>query len=111
MRRGIMYAEPSLLAEVLRVADDSKYALASIPCEMLHAALLLPVSYRVVGIDFDRAMYTYRIYLESEHLPEATDGYFPATVHPTYTRYTPESEPPYTRLTSLTADGKQLPLE
>lgn len=111
MRRGHILIQHDMFAEMLHAPDEAKHALINAPFDTIHAALLLPPSYRVVGLEFDLQCYMYRVYLESEHLPDVRDGSYSPPLYPFYTRFTPENEPAYTRLTSLELEGKRLPLE
>lgn len=107
MGRAFLRVDPKPLAEALGVSEDSCYDLASALLVSVQKALLLPASYRVVALDFDRQYYTYRVYVEGEHLPEVADGNLTPQITPTYHRAAPDWKP---QLTAIYHSGESLPL-
>lgn len=73
MRRAQILVYPDLMAEWLHEPTEARYTLKP-SLEDAHRVLLLPDSFTVKAVEFDYSRAVYRVYVESELLPEAPDG-------------------------------------
>lgn len=83
---GLITVEAEMFMHALHAPESSRYDLARTPVDSVHAALLLPDNYKVLGIAFDMYRLCYGVVVESEEIPPTPAGYAVPSVMPTYER-------------------------
>jgi hypothetical protein len=82
MGYGCIAVDIRLLATILKAPEGAR--LEETPHDAIAAVLLLPDTYRVVGIAQDFSRRCYLVGVESDELPATPVGAIPPTLLPTY---------------------------